>query len=105
MFNLKSNIIVIFIFRPHTSAPCYQLGYVQNGVVTGTSQGSCSSGRPAGGVWFNVCVEVSLNSATIRLNDVVVTSTTPHFPILSATGVIAANGYRNVISYKKCLLG
>ena len=95
----------MYIFRPHTTANCFQLGYVENGVVKTTTSGHCPSGRPVGGVWFNVRVEVSSNSAIISMNNEVVTTVTPHFPLLSATGVIAYNGYQNVFSYKDCFIG
>ena len=95
----------MYIFRPHSESSCFQLGFLENGVFKDAGSGSCPSGPPAGGVWFNVSVKVTSSSAVISINEEVVTTATPHFPILSATGVIACNGYDNVISYKKCMIG
>ena len=89
-------------FRPHLPERCYQLGYMLNGERHRTGDGTCPSGPPPTGVWFDASVQVTANSATISLNGEVVVTTTPYYPPLAATGVLTWNGFENIISYRNC---
>ena len=69
---------------------------------TGRSTGSCPNGSPSGGVWFAVRVEVSSDkSVNIYLNNELVTSLTAYFDTKGRGGVLVANGYSNIIQFKK----
>lgn len=64
--------------------------------------GSRPNGSPSGGVWFNVRVEVTSDkSVDIYLNDDLVTSLTAHFDTRGRGGVLVANGFANVIRFRK----
>lgn len=102
MYNVvdENNFDVVY-FRPHKQNMCFQLGYVSNGAWLGSVSSSCPNGSPSGGVWFTVRVEVSLDkSVNIYLNNDLVTSPTAKFNTKGRGGVLAANGYQNIILFR-----
>ncbi|KAL9964966.1 hypothetical protein ACROYT_G028684 [Oculina patagonica] len=97
----ENNFDFVF-FRPHYPATCYRRGYVLNGNHVFVKDGSCPNGNPSGGVWFTVSVDVSSDkSVSIVLENVLVTSLTAHFPTKGRGGVLVANGFANIIQFRK----
>ena len=65
------------------------------------SHGACAN-RPSGGVWFTVRVEVSSDkSVNVILDNVFVTSLTAYFDTKGHGGVMVANGFANIIQFRK----
>ena len=91
------------IFRPHTSAQCFQTGYTLNGVPTfkgGISSACPGQSAPKGGQWFDVRVEVNEKKAKIYLAGKLVREVTSHYPAKGQGGVLVANGYKNVAYFR-----
>ena len=65
------------------------------------SSGACAK-RPSGGVWFTVRIEVSSDkSVNVFFDNVLVTSLTAYFDTKGRGGVLVANGYSNIIQFRK----
>ncbi|XP_078380251.1 putative skeletal organic matrix protein 7 [Oculina patagonica] len=89
-------------FRSVSLLCCYQTGYLSNGQYVWGLSAACPNGSPSGGVWFTVRVEVSSDkSVNIFLNNDLVTSYTANFVTKGRGGVLVANGYKNIIQFKK----
>nr|UCK81560.1 lectin 2-4 [Arenicola marina] len=93
-------------FRPHhaNDGRCLQHGYVISGAFHGTSEDRCTGAPVRGGTWFKVKVESSHGRASVYVNDVNLSEVNAHFPTRSQTGIIVANGYRNVIRFRNSAL-
>lgn len=90
-----------FFFRPHLSATCYRTGYILKANHVFVSDGSCAN-RPSGGIWFTVRIEVSADkSVSVFLNNIYVTFLTAHFDTKGRGGVLVANGFTNIIQFRK----
>ena len=92
-----------FYFRPNSTGGCFQTGYVLKGSLKwdGGTSSNCPNGPPKVGVWFTVKVVVRRSSATIYLDGKPVRSLKAHFPAKGRGGVIVANGYQNIIQFRK----
>ena len=66
------------------------------------NQRSSCANRPSGGVWFTFRAEVSSDkSVRIYLNNDHLTSLTAHFDTKGRGRVLVANGYDNIIQFRK----
>ena len=94
---------VFFSFRPNSTGGCFQTGYVLKGSLEwdGGISLICTNGPPKGGVWFTVKVIVRGSLATVYLDGEPVRSLKAHFPAKGRGGVIVANGYQNIIHFRK----
>lgn len=93
-------------FRPHSVGRCFQTGYLLKGKprFDGAKSASCPKGPPKGKTWFNVKLTVSnatpAGEVRVYLDDTLVTSFNPRYPIKRRGGVLVANGYKNVIYFR-----
>ena len=96
------NCVFLFV-RPHWVKGCYQTGYVKNGkpIFKGAKSGPCRGGPPKGRKWFNVRVVVNGKRATAYLGRKKVLSFRTHFSPGGAYGALAANGYKNVVYFRR----
>ena len=62
---------------------------------------NCPNGPPKGARWFAARVEVRGSSVSIYRDGVLVRSTRAHFPAKGRGGIIVANGYKNIIHFRK----
>ena len=99
--------MLFVICRPHFPGNCFQTGYVSKGQLKwdGAISSSCPRGPPKGGEWFHVKLTVSTATPSgevkVYLNGTLVKSWNPHYPIKNSGGVLVANGYKNVVLFRK----
>ena len=99
--------LLFLICRPHSTSGCFQTGYVHNGQLKwdGAISSSCPTGPPKGAEWFHVKLTVSTatpsGEVNVYLNGTLVRSWSPRNPIKSRGGVLVANGYKNVVRFRK----
>ena len=99
--------MLFLIFRPHLAIGCFQTGYVFKGQPNfdGAISSTCPTGPPKGAEWFQVYLTVSTASSSdevkVYMNGALVTSWNPHFPVKNLGGVLVANGYKNVVHFRK----
>ena len=99
--------MLFVISRPHSPGGCFQTGYVYKGEPKfgGAISSSCPTGPPKGGEWFNVKLTVSTappsGEVKVYLDGTLVRSWNPHHPIKNRGGVLVANGYKNVVLFRK----
>ena len=108
LFLLVMPVSMLFLIcRPHSTSQCFQTGYVFNGQLKlgGGISSSCPNGPPKGGEWFHVKLTVSTatpsSEVKVYLNGTLVRSWNPHHPIKNRGGVLVANGYKNVVLFRK----
>ncbi|KAL9964973.1 hypothetical protein ACROYT_G028691 [Oculina patagonica] len=103
MYNvIDENNFNFVYFRLHDEADCYRTGHVLDGQCVWGLRDTCPNGNPSGGVWFTVRVEVSSDkSVDIYLNNDLVTSLTAYFNTKGRGGVLVANGFSNIMQFKK----
>ena len=103
IYFLLTFITTVFSFRPNSTGGCFQTGYVLKESLKwdGSISSNCPKGPPKGGVWFTVKVVVRGSSATIYLDGKPVRSFKAHFPAKGRGGVIVANGFQNIIYFRK----
>ena len=99
--------MLFLIFRPHSVPHCFQTGYVLNGQAKydGAISSTCLTGPPKGAEWFHVNLTVSTASPSdevkVYMEGALVTSWNPRYPIKNRGGVLVANGYQNVVHFRK----
>ena len=99
--------LLFLIFRPHSISGCFQTGYVLNGELKWdvAISSTCPNGPPKGAEWFHVKLTVSTaspsNEVKVYLKRALVRSWSSHFPVKNLGGVLVANGYKNVIHFRK----
>ena len=94
---------MFFFIRIFSTTYCFQTGYVLKGSLKwdGAISSNCPKGPPKGGVWFTVKVIVRGYSASIYLDGEHVRSFKTQFSARGRGGVIVANGYKNIIHFRK----
>ena len=97
--------ILLMVSRPHSASQCFQIAYVSKGQLKwdGAISSSCPTGPPKGGEWFKLVVSTATPSGEVQvyLNGTLVRSWNPHYPIKSSGGVLVANGFKNVVHFRK----
>ena len=99
--------LLFLIFRPHSTIGCFQTGYLLKGQVKGDGaiSSTCPTGPPKGAEWFDVYLTVSTASSSgevkVYMKGALVTSWNPPFPVKNLGGVLVANGYQNVVHFRK----
>ena len=100
------DLVLIFIFRPHSASGCFQTGYVYKGQpkFDGALSSTCPTGPPKGAEWFHVKLTVSTatpaGEVKVYMKGALVTSWSPRKKKKNRGGVLVANGYKNVVYYK-----
>ena len=94
---------MFFFIRIFSTTYCFQTGYVLKGSLKwdGAISSNCPKGPPKGGFWFTVKVIVRGYSASIYLDGEHVRSFKTQFSARGRGGVIVANGYKNIIHFRK----
>ena len=93
------NILYCAIFkcRPHSTSGCHQIGHVENGAHGFGHSGPCPGGVQwsRNGILVNVKVQ-SNDEAQIFVENRLINTVKPHFPVNPIGGILAANGYKNI---------
>jgi len=101
-FNVKDMSKYDFVFVRPKNTFCYYVGYVRDGKIKYVTllDGECKGGPPNKGTWFKLDVYVRDGIAMIEFDGKHLVSTKPHYEAHSKGGIIVANGFKNMLTFR-----